>query len=623
MSRRQLYAIVWVLAALHTVRFIGSAPCSDDLRVWFWPAWTFTRASVLSGHLPLWNPYVGCGVSWIGDLQAALFYPLNLLFYLAPFEKVLTLYYFILMGLNGSAAVFMLEALQLPPAAILVGAIGWQASGFFILHEAHLPIAGSLPWFPAWVGCTLRGSSRRWTAAGGLCCGCLLLAGSPQASALLVAAACLWIRPRQLLSTFVLGLALASIQWLPAVINATHASRGGMSSAFSLSFSLALRQLPALVVPELYRISGWPTGSPPDTDYYFGLPLTCLALVGLWRAPRPIVTRCLLLVVIGLLFGLGGSTPVYPAILTVVPGLTLFRAPARFILWAVIGLTVLSAYGAARLNRRSQILVALMLVADLSWLAWPNLRPGSYALHPALKALASDSTLFRVQSDSFQEVNDGEIVRHADPTLYDPTAPRPYIEYLLANELGSIPDPSWYEKANFNSNAVFIGRLDTPMARVLNVRWRLVNGRLQPVPGGQPRFWFVGQAEVVADLDETIRRMQHFDPAAVAYVDRPTPPLQAPRQGSVEVVSYTPDHVTLRTGSDTPALLVSSELLDAGWHATLDGNDAPFYRANGVFRSLYVPVGIHQIDMDYRPPSFAWGASLTILGLVACAVLLR
>lgn len=38
----------------------------------------------LSGHLPLWNPFCGFGTPLVGDIQAAVFSPLRLVFYLNP-----------------------------------------------------------------------------------------------------------------------------------------------------------------------------------------------------------------------------------------------------------------------------------------------------------------------------------------------------------------------------------------------------------------------------------------------------------------------------------------------------------------------------------------------------------
>jgi hypothetical protein len=43
-----------------------------------------------SGHLPLWNPLVGCGAPLAANYQTAAFYPLNVLYLLLKAEVALT-----------------------------------------------------------------------------------------------------------------------------------------------------------------------------------------------------------------------------------------------------------------------------------------------------------------------------------------------------------------------------------------------------------------------------------------------------------------------------------------------------------------------------------------------------
>src|SRR5436190_2468174 len=51
-------------------------------------AWNhFTATEIQRGHLPLWDPYVQGGRSFIGEMQTALFYPLKLIVYLWPMGR--------------------------------------------------------------------------------------------------------------------------------------------------------------------------------------------------------------------------------------------------------------------------------------------------------------------------------------------------------------------------------------------------------------------------------------------------------------------------------------------------------------------------------------------------------
>src|SRR5580704_14582753 len=51
-------------------------------------AWDqFSASEIQSGRLPLWDPYMQGGRSFVGEMQTELFYPLKLLVYLWPFHS--------------------------------------------------------------------------------------------------------------------------------------------------------------------------------------------------------------------------------------------------------------------------------------------------------------------------------------------------------------------------------------------------------------------------------------------------------------------------------------------------------------------------------------------------------
>ena len=54
-------------------------------------AWRqFGFGELLKGNLPLWDPYVFCGPPFVGNLQSAMFYPVNLLLYMVlPLVKAI------------------------------------------------------------------------------------------------------------------------------------------------------------------------------------------------------------------------------------------------------------------------------------------------------------------------------------------------------------------------------------------------------------------------------------------------------------------------------------------------------------------------------------------------------
>jgi uncharacterized membrane protein YfhO len=56
---------------------------------------------------------------------------------------------------------------------------------------------------------------------------------------------------------------------------------------------------------------------------------------------------------------------------------------------------------------------------------------------------------------------------------------------------------------------------------------------------------------------------------------------------------------------------------------TVDGESAPIYRADYLFRAVPVPEGEHDVAFVYRPLSFYLGSAITAAAGLVLGVLLR
>src|SRR3989339_1545006 len=63
-----------------------------DLSRYFYPLRYLMVEQVMSGQLPLWNPYIFCGYPLLATLQIGFFYPLTLIYYLLPFGLAFNYY---------------------------------------------------------------------------------------------------------------------------------------------------------------------------------------------------------------------------------------------------------------------------------------------------------------------------------------------------------------------------------------------------------------------------------------------------------------------------------------------------------------------------------------------------
>ena len=84
------------------------------------------------GKVPTWNPYSFSGTPLAANIQAAVFYPLNMLFFIFDFPIAWAILIILEPLLAGIFFFFYLRHLELDPLACLLGALAWSFSGFSI-----------------------------------------------------------------------------------------------------------------------------------------------------------------------------------------------------------------------------------------------------------------------------------------------------------------------------------------------------------------------------------------------------------------------------------------------------------------------------------------------------------
>jgi len=141
---------------------------------------------------------------------------------------------------------------------------------------------------------------------------------------------------------------------------------------------------------------------------------------------------------------------------------------------------------------------------------------------------------------------------------------------------------------------------------------------------------------VEADDDETMLALMQdsaFDPAAevvlgksegvMAPGDAGSGPIQDRSPQAVEfarVIRYAPERVEIEVATQVPAYLVLSDAWYPGWEATVDGEPAPVYRADLLFRAVAVRAGNHRVIFAFRPVSLRVGGGISLAGLAGLIV---
>jgi hypothetical protein len=164
--------------------------------------------------------------------------------------------------------------------------------------------------------------------------------------------------------------------------------------------------------------------------------------------------------------------------------------------------------------------------------------------------------------------------------------------------------------------------------------WRFVEeagaARVYENLRAMPRAWLTSEVINVSPdqaLDAikkgTLPDGRSFDPTRTALVEAPialnSKSVDSKASATVAVMSDT--HMEIRTSSATANFLVTSDAFYPGWRASVDGQEAPLYRADYAIRGVILPPGEHTVTFDYNPRRFYLGVGISVLSLLALGAL--
>ena len=95
-----------------------------------------------------------------------------------------------------------------------------------------------------------------------------------------------------------------------------------------------------------------------------------------------------------------------------------------------------------------------------------------------------------------------------------------------------------------------------------------------------------------------------------------------PMSQPVEVVEATFNTYAVKADVAVPSMLVYADTYYEGWRAFVDDREVEIVRANHAFKAVRVDPGAHHVRFVFDPPSFRWGAALTLVGLAILTGLL-
>lgn len=111
--------------------------------------WKFlTIEELKSGKIPLWNPYSFSGNPLLANMQSGVFYPINVLFLIAPFPIVWTLYILLVPILSGFFTYLFLRETKLTKCASFFGGFIFSFSAFMVVWMEYGNLGHAFLWTP-------------------------------------------------------------------------------------------------------------------------------------------------------------------------------------------------------------------------------------------------------------------------------------------------------------------------------------------------------------------------------------------------------------------------------------------------------------------------------------------
>jgi hypothetical protein len=146
--------------------------------------------------------------------------------------------------------------------------------------------------------------------------------------------------------------------------------------------------------------------------------------------------------------------------------------------------------------------------------------------------------------------------------------------------------------------------------------------RYETVPDAE-RIRLVPEAVVVSSAAKALSIVSKpdFDPRRIVVLEDETLP-SLPTGGGGEfnlIETSDPSLVPLRVETTQGSWLLLSDTWYPGWSVELDGAETELYKADYLFRAVWVPPGTHSIEFRYRSPLFFIGGVLSVVGWLAMA----
>jgi hypothetical protein len=338
-----------------------------------------------TGGFPLWNPYLFGGMPYVAAMHGDIFYPIFLLRMIVPTDVAMTWTFIIHLVLAGTFTFVFLRASGFSFAGALIGGLAYMLGGQLASlvspgHDGKLYVSTLFPLGLFLLLRWIRDGALWASGAIALVVGLAVLSPHPQllqymllgsaAYALFVATRA-WrggaLSSRQAVARLgvalvavIIGGLIGAVQYLPVREYVAWSPRAGgiRDYAVATSYAWNLEEVLDAYLPQFSGIleAYWGRNGIHFHSQYVGasvLVLMFAAFIGLKRDERRSeIWFWTGVLIVALLWALGGDTPFYRLPYTIIPGTKFFRAPATVFFVGALAIAYLAGVGTQRLLSR-------------------------------------------------------------------------------------------------------------------------------------------------------------------------------------------------------------------------------------------------------------------------------
>jgi hypothetical protein len=135
-----------------------------------------------------------------------------------------------------------------------------------------------------------------------------------------------------------------------------------------------------------------------------------------------------------------------------------------------------------------------------------------------------------------------------------------------------------------------------------------------------PRFRWASAVEALDPFAGAVA-LQRGLPADAVVLAPPARPASG-ADADIEVRRDSADEIRLDVDADGAGYLVVADAIQTGWQAKLDGDVVPLRRADHAMVAVFVPEGVHTVQLAARPSGWRLGVLVSLAAVVVFVGLL-